>query len=60
LFDAWIWYEEKQFGLGDRLEIEVNKRIEEIEQLPERYLSRKKLFHETKITYRETPSFNKI
>ena len=49
LLDAWIWYEEKQLGLGDRFEIELYKRIEEIEQHPERYPQRKNLFHETKI-----------
>ncbi len=30
LVEAWIWYEDKQFGLGDRFENEVYNRIEEI------------------------------
>jgi plasmid stabilization system protein ParE len=49
LLEAWIWYEEKQSGLGDRFENEVYKRINQIEQNPERYPERKKTFHETKI-----------
>ncbi len=49
MLDAWIWYEDKQSGLGDRFLNEVYKRIEAIEQHPERYAERKKRFHETKI-----------
>lgn len=37
LLEAWIWYEEKQFGLGDRFENEVYNRIDEIQNDPERY-----------------------
>ena len=47
--DAWIWYEDKQVGLGDRFENEVYQCIEKIEQHPERYPQRKKPFHETKV-----------
>lgn len=49
LLEAWIWYEEKQAGLGDRFEIEVYKRIKEIEEHAERYPERKQFFRETKI-----------
>ena len=49
LLDAWIWYEERQVGLGDRFENEVYKRIEQIQQHPERYPERKEFFRETKI-----------
>lgn len=49
LLEAWIWYEEKQAGLGDRFEIEVYKRIENIEQHPERCPERNQFFREAKI-----------
>jgi plasmid stabilization system protein ParE len=49
LLDAWIWYEERQVGLGDRFENEIYKRIEQIEKHPERYPERKQFFRETKI-----------
>ncbi len=49
LFEEWIWYEERQAGLGDKFENEVYKRIEQIKQNPERYPSRKKAFRESKI-----------
>ena len=49
LLDVWIWYEEKQTDLGNRFEIEVYKRLKEIEQHPKRYPERIQLFRETKI-----------
>ena len=49
LLDAWIWYEERQPGLGDRFKNELYKRIYEIEQNPERYPERKKPYRETRI-----------
>jgi plasmid stabilization system protein ParE len=49
LLDAWVWYEEKQVGLGDRFENEIYKRIKDIEQHPERYPERKQFFREAKI-----------
>ncbi len=49
LLDAWVWYEERQSGLGDRLENEIYKRIKQIGQHPERYPGRKQFFRETKI-----------
>jgi hypothetical protein len=42
LLEAWIWYEDKQFGLGNRFENEVYNHIEEIQQNPDRYSVRKK------------------
>ena len=49
LLDAWIWYEERQAGLGDRFENEVYKHLKKIEQHPYRYPERKQFFRETKI-----------
>lgn len=49
LLDAYIWYEEKQADLGNRFEMEVYKRLKEIELHPKRYAKRTQLFHETKI-----------
>lgn len=49
LLEAWIQYEERQTGLGDRFKNEVYKRIHEIEQHPERYPERKKFYRETMI-----------
>lgn len=49
LLDAWIWYEEKQEGLGDRFEAQVYKRLNEIEQHSKRYPERIQFFRETKI-----------
>jgi|SRR4051794_4952388 plasmid stabilization system protein ParE len=49
LLETWIWYEERQAGLGDRFKNEVYKRIHEIEQHPERYPERKKSYRETMI-----------
>src|SRR3954470_12820149 len=49
LLDAWIWYEERQEGLGDRFKNEAYKRIHEIEQHPERYPERAKFYRETMI-----------
>ncbi len=40
LLEAWIWYEEKQTGLGDRFKNEVYKRIHEIEAQPAKYKER--------------------
>lgn len=46
LLESWIWYEDKQAGLGDRFKDEVYKAIQQIEQNPERYPARKKPYHE--------------
>jgi len=46
LLDAWIWYEERQEGLGDGFKNEVYERIHEMEQHPERYAERKKSYWE--------------
>lgn len=35
LLEAWIWYEERAFGLGDKFEEEIYNRIKQIEQNPE-------------------------
>ncbi|MEO7292424.1 MAG: type II toxin-antitoxin system RelE/ParE family toxin [Ginsengibacter sp.] len=49
LLEAWMWYEEKQVGLGDRFENEVYKCLEEVEQHPKRYPERKQFFRSKKI-----------
>ena len=48
LFDAWIWYEEKQAGLGDRFEIEVYKCIEELRNILKDTLSENNSFVQRK------------
>ena len=48
-FEAWQWYEDKQIGLGDRFKKEVYSLIHKIEQLPERYIERKKYYREARI-----------
>jgi plasmid stabilization system protein ParE len=47
--ESWSWYEERQQGLGDRFVKEVTSRIKDIEQHPERYPNRHKLYKETSI-----------
>ena len=49
LFEAWVWYEKRMFGLGDRFEDEVYNCIKQIEQNPERYAKKNNSFRETKI-----------
>jgi len=49
LLDAWMWYEDKQEGLGDRFKNEIVKKIKQIVLTPERYPERKKSFREAKI-----------
>lgn len=49
LLKAWVWYEKKMFGLGDRFENEVYNRIKQIERTPERYPKKRSNFRETKI-----------
>ncbi len=46
LLDSWIWYEDRQVGLGDRFKAEVYKAVQQIEQNPERYPVKKKPYHE--------------
>ncbi len=49
LSDAWLWYEKQQSELGDKFEIEVFKRIQQIEENPERYAKRNKNLRETRV-----------
>ena len=49
LLNAWVWYEERQTGLGDRFKDEIFKHIKQIEQTPDRYRERKKPYRETRI-----------
>ena len=46
---AWKWYEDRQSGLGDRFVKEVITRIHKIEETPERYHERHKLYRETPV-----------
>jgi plasmid stabilization system protein ParE len=48
--DAWLWYEERQAGLGDRLIAEVAKKTKIVEQAPERYPIRYKSYREVPIS----------
>ncbi len=47
LLEALKWYEDRQSGLGDRFKAEVYKRINAIEQTPERYPQKSPPYHET-------------
>ncbi len=49
LLEAWMWYEEKQVGLGERFENEVYKSLKEVEQHPKRYPEKIKFFRAKKI-----------
>jgi hypothetical protein len=49
LLESWVWYEERVFGLGDRFENEVYKRIKEIEQNPEKFIKPEAQFQETRL-----------
>lgn len=49
--EAWIWYEDRQPGLGDRFKEEILKGIHLVEQNPARYPIRKKPFHEKPLRY---------
>jgi mRNA-degrading endonuclease RelE of RelBE toxin-antitoxin system len=49
LLDAWDWYEERQFGLGDRFFNEISRKIEKIQKLPQSYPSKQKGFYESRI-----------
>lgn len=47
--ESWIWYEDKQAGLGERFKTELYQRIHAIEQHPERYPLRTPLYRETRV-----------
>jgi plasmid stabilization system protein ParE len=47
---AWKWYEERQTGLGDRFITEVRRRIQQIEQNPERFPTRYKSYKEAPVS----------
>jgi len=49
LLEAWVWYEDRQPGLGDRFKNELDKRIGEIEKHPERYPQQTRPYRETRI-----------
>lgn len=49
LLEAWEWYEDKQEGLGDRFRNQVNQKIKQVIQTPERYPEKKRSFREAKI-----------
>jgi mRNA-degrading endonuclease RelE of RelBE toxin-antitoxin system len=49
LQDAYQWYEERSQGLGERFLFQLNKRLLEIEETPERYARKKKNYREVGI-----------
>jgi plasmid stabilization system protein ParE len=49
LLEAWDWYDDKWSGLGDRFILEIERKLQQIGQTPERYPERKKGFRETSI-----------
>lgn len=50
--DAYVWYEEKQKGLGERFLQSVRLKIEEISKQPQTYGSRsRKVFREAQVDF---------
>jgi plasmid stabilization system protein ParE len=47
--DSWYWYEQHQVGLGNKFEVAVYNKLEEIQQNPERYPKKRVSYRETKI-----------
>jgi plasmid stabilization system protein ParE len=47
--EAWLWYEERLQGLGDKFTVEVIRRLKQIELQPERYPIIFKNYRETRI-----------
>jgi plasmid stabilization system protein ParE len=47
--ESWDWYEDRQPGLGDRFLNEIVQHIRKIEQTPNRYPTRFKLYRETPV-----------
>lgn len=47
--DAWLWYEDRQTGLGDRFIKEVLGQIRQVELYPETYAARYKTFREASV-----------
>lgn len=46
---AWEWYEDRQQGLGDRFINELTRRVQLLEQNPNRYPTRYKSYKETPV-----------
>ncbi len=49
LLKSWLWYEDKQEGLGDRFKELVYAGLSDIEKHPERYPVRKRPYHEARL-----------
>jgi len=49
LSDAFLWYEDKQIGLGERFANEIFTKLEELENYPDRYPAKIKNYREVKI-----------
>jgi plasmid stabilization system protein ParE len=49
LAESWAWYEDRLPGLGDRFTGEVLKRIRQIQDNPDRYPTRFKLYKEAQV-----------
>ena len=49
ILEAWEWYEDRQEGLGGRFINQVNLKIKQVIQAPERYPEKKRSFRETNI-----------
>ena len=49
LKESYQWYEERSEGLGNRFILALNKRLNEIEEYPERYAKKKKNYREVMI-----------
>ena len=46
---SWIWYEDRQRGLGDRFLKEIKARIHTIEKAPDKFPTRFKSYKETQV-----------
>lgn len=49
IIDAWIWYEERQPGLGEKFKSCLYHRIHQIIENPKLYSQRRKPYRETRI-----------
>lgn len=47
--EAYLWYEEKQAGLGRQFKIYVDRQLSLVAQNPENYPTRKSLYRESKV-----------
>ena len=49
ILEAWEWYEDRKEGLGDRFINQINLKIKQVIQMPERFPEKRRSFREAKI-----------